>query len=93
MNQNVFVKIKWVEDNEVLKFQRISAKHLNVKNKINVCSTYCLIHYKIQMVFMIILQKLLHCAFFINPIIFHVQSINLYMLYIAYIFYIARRRP
>ena len=48
---------------EVLKFQRISDKHFNVKNQIKsmfaiICNTYCIIHCKIQIVFVIILQKL-----------------------------------
>ena len=41
----VFASINWVEDNEVLKFQRISAIHFIVKNKIKpvfaaVCNIY-----------------------------------------------------
>ena len=30
----VFININWIGDNEVLKLQRISSKHFNVKNQI-----------------------------------------------------------
>ena len=52
----VFVNIHGrVEDNEVLKFQRISAKPFNVRNQIKsvfvtVCNTCCIINCKIQMI-------------------------------------------
>ena len=42
---SVFVNIYWVEDNEILKFQRIFAKHFNVKSQIKsmftaICNSY-----------------------------------------------------
>ena len=46
--------MKWVEDNEVLKFQSDSAENLILKNQIKSVfekswKTYCIIHHKIQM--------------------------------------------
>ena len=35
---HVFVNINWVENTEVLKFQRYFAKHFNVKNEIKCIS-------------------------------------------------------
>ena len=54
----------WVEDNEFLRFQGISAKHLNVKNQIElmfatICNTFCIIHCKIQMICFINSQELI----------------------------------
>ena len=48
--------MKWVEDNEVLKFQSDSAENLILKNQIKSVfekswKTYCIIHHKIQMIF------------------------------------------
>ena len=63
MNQNVnqilcICQHTWVEDNEVLRFLMISAKNFNVKNIIKsmfatVYNTYCIIHGKVQMVYLI----------------------------------------
>ena len=52
----------WVKDNEVLKFQRTSAKHFNVKNQIKsmfatICNTYCIIQCKIPMICLINSQR------------------------------------
>ena len=55
-----------VEDNEVLIFQSISAKHLNKihNNQIKsvfatFCNTYCIIHWKIQIICLINSEKLI----------------------------------
>ena len=58
MKQNVYQILCicqhiWVEDNEVLRFQWISAKRFNVKKSqielvfATVCNAYCIIHCKI----------------------------------------------
>ena len=67
MEQNVYqisciCQHTWVEYNEVLRFQRISAKHFNIKNQIKsvfaiVFNAYCIIHCKIQMICLINSQK------------------------------------
>ena len=78
MNQNVYqiscicqhkLDRKW----EVFKFQRIYAKHFNVKNQMKsmfakIRSTYCIIHHKIQMICLIDLQKLITVYIFISLI-------------------------
>ena len=51
---------------EVLKFQMIYAKHLNVKYQIKsilatICNTYCIIHCKIQIICLTISQRILQC--------------------------------
>ena len=61
MEQNLYqiscnCQHNWIENNEVLKFQKISGKHSNVKKQIKsvfatVCNTYCIICRKIQMIF------------------------------------------
>ena len=67
MNQNVYqishiCQHTWVNDNEVLRFQRISAKHFSVKRQIKsvfatFLNTYYIIHCKIQMICLINSQK------------------------------------
>ena len=65
VNQISFIcQDKLSQRKEVLKFQSISAKYFNVKTLIKsmfvtICNTYCIIHCKIQMIFMINLQKLI----------------------------------
>ena len=69
MKQNVYqisciYQHTWVEGNEVLNFQMIFVKHFNVKNQIKLmfatlCKTYCIIHYKIQMICLINSQNLI----------------------------------
>ena len=54
----VFVSIHKSKIIEVLKFQRFSDKHFNVKNQIKsvfetVCNKYCIIHCKIQTISLI----------------------------------------
>ena len=69
MKQNVYqisciCQHIWAEDNEVLRFQRIPAKHFNVKNQIKsvfatVYNKYYAIHCKIQMICWMNSQKLI----------------------------------
>ena len=69
MKQNVYqisciCQHIWLKDNEILIFQRISAKHFNIKNQIKsafvkICNTYCIIQCKIQMICYINSQKLI----------------------------------
>ena len=70
MNQDLYqisciCQHTWVQDNDILKFQRISAKHFFVKSQIkSMFATNCIVHCKIQMIFMVILQNILQCMYF-----------------------------
>ena len=68
IKQNVY-QISWICQHksglrrDVMRFQRVYAKHFNVKKQIKsvfatICNTYCTIHCKIQMIFLINLKKL-----------------------------------
>ena len=75
----MFIKyLVFVEDNVFLKFQRIFAKHFNVKNQIKfmfatVWNIYCIIHCKIHMICLINSQKTYYSAI-VNLLIMHLTA-------------------